>query len=272
MMQKKHIAFFDSGVGGLSVLIQAFRLLPYENYIYYADTDNVPYGTKSNQEIKLLVKEAVNFLTEQNLKALVIACNTATSVVVKDLRQTYNFPIIGMEPAVKPAAELESEMRVMVCATDKTIEEDKLKHLIFNLKVEDRVDLMSLQKLVAAAENFDFNSYSTRSYIEKNLGKVDWSKYNALVLGCTHFLFFKTLFRSMIPDHVSIIDGNEGTVRRLASVIENLSEEIDKNTLLKNNLTELSDAYAGVRYYRSGREVPPIYYDNYLRLLDEINS
>jgi len=268
-MSDKPIAFFDSGVGGLSVLSDALHLLPEENYIYFADTDNVPYGTKSSDEIQSLVRDTVHFLSTQNLKALVIACNTATSVVVRELRQTYDFPIVGMEPAVKPATELGADMRVLVCATDRTIEEDKLMHLIHNLEAEDRVDLCSLQELVTSAENFDFFSNEIVAYIKDKLAAIDWLDYSAIVLGCTHFIYYRNILRSIIPDHVFIIDGNMGTVRRLAAVI---GKEIDKHwdNQSRKLQSDLSERYSRVRYYQSGREVPAIYYDNYLRFIEEI--
>ena len=111
-----NIGFFDSGIGGLSVLREALAVLPNENYLYYADTDNTPYGTKTRNEVKLAFK-AVEFLTSRRIKALVIACNAATSASVEDLRKKYDFPIIGMEPAVKPAVtkSLNGGKRVLVC-------------------------------------------------------------------------------------------------------------------------------------------------------------
>jgi len=270
-MSDKSIAFFDSGVGGLTVLSDALHLLPEENYIYYADTEHVPYGTKSNDEIQSLVRDAVYFLSTQNLKALVIACNTATSVVVRELRQIYNLPIVGMEPAVKPATEIGADMRVLVCATDRTIAEDKLMHLIHDLKAEDRVDLCSLQELVTSAENFDFFSDEVVAYIEHRLATIDWIDYSAIVLGCTHFIYYRNIMRSIIPNHVSIIDGNMGTIRRLAAVI---GKEIDTRrqilSLSRKAQSDLSYSYSRVRYYQSGREVPAIYYDNYLRFIEEI--
>ena len=146
------IAFFDSGIGGLTVLQEALKILPHEQYIYFADSDNAPYGIRTSQEIRNLVFDAVEFLIKQDIKALVLACNTATSVAVKELRATYTLPIIGMEPAVKPALKAADNKKTLICATQRTLEEDKLKELIQNLNAESKVEQLSLQNLVIYAE------------------------------------------------------------------------------------------------------------------------
>src|SRR5437764_129738 len=99
------IGIFDSGIGGLTVLQKAIQALPAENFIYYADTVHVPYGSKSKEEVRKYILEAASFLDAVGIKALVLACNTATSITVNELRTQYAFPVIGMEPAVKPAVE-----------------------------------------------------------------------------------------------------------------------------------------------------------------------
>ncbi len=252
------IAFFDSGVGGLSVLHAAMQRLPGEQFIYYADTDNVPYGTKTHAEIRKHVLGAVEFLISKEIKALVIACNTATSVVVKDLREKYSLPIIGMEPAVKPAVELSSGRKILVCATDRTLSEDKLKHLIKDLDADDKVSLLSLQELVDYGENFDFNSSMLMAYLNDKLGTIDWSTYHSIVLGCTHFIFFENIIRDMIPHNIKIIDGNTGTINRLISLLGSK----DSHSAMASALCD---------YYISGREVSSIYFDHYMRFLTELN-
>lgn len=251
------IAFFDSGVGGLTVLHAAMERLPEEQFIYYADSDNVPYGTKTHMEIINHVLEAVNFLMSKDIKALVVACNTATSVVAKELRQKYKLPIIGMEPAVKPAVELSASKKILVCATERTLSEDKLKHLIKDLEAGDKVTLLSLQSLVTYCENFDFNSESLFDYLSNCFDAIDWTSYHSIVLGCTHFIFYRNIIRNMIPSHVMIIDGNMGTVNRLIS-------------LLGQNESQRMIAQK-CEYYISGRAVSPIYFDNYMRFISELN-
>jgi len=213
------IGFFDSGIGGITVLKQAVEVYPHAHYLYFADQENVPYGTKTTREIRKLVSKAVKFLDKKNIELLVIACNTATSVTIKELREKYDFPIIGMEPAIKPAIEIADLNRILICATKLTLKADKLNDLITDLNANDRVDMLSLQKLVKFAERYDFTSKKLDLYLDRKLSDFDWSKYNSIVLGCTHFLYYKTAIRKRIPNHVKLIDGNTGTVRRMINLL-----------------------------------------------------
>lgn len=244
-----HIVFFDSGVGGLTVLAEAVRLMPNEKYLYYADTDNVPYGTKDRDEIKNLVFQAISKLDTSNIKALVVACNTATSVAVNDLRKEYEFPIIGMEPAIKPASQLGSK-NVLICATDSTLRQRKLKQLILDLKIETRIKMLSLQELVLIAEHYNFHDIKTELYLRDQFKSINWENYDAIVLGCTHFLFFKDLIQKCIPKGIQIFDGNRGTVKRLMSLI----------TLEKYN-----KKVEPIKYMQSGRMCSKFYFDHYFK-------
>jgi glutamate racemase len=215
----KKLAFFDSGLGGLTVLYESLKQMPYEQYIYFADSDNAPYGTQSTAAIKALVFDALDFLIQQDIKALVVACNTATSVVIKDLRQQYSIPIIGMEPAIKPAIALPTNKKTLVCATNKTLAENKLQLLIENLNATDKVERLSLQGLVSFAENFEFEGLQVRNYLNHSFLKVNWSEFDSIVLGCTHFIYFKNIIKELIPPHIHILDGNKGTIKHLQSTI-----------------------------------------------------
>jgi glutamate racemase len=235
------IGFFDSGIGGLTVLHQAMRMLPEEDFIYYADTDNVPYGTKTKEEIIGYVDLAIEFLVNQGVKAIVIACNTATSVAIEFLRERYSLPILGMEPAVKPAVEKCSNKRVMVIATPLTVKEDKLKNLLRQIDDDHRVDLLPLPQLVTFAEAGKFEIMEVENYLRKELSTYHLEDYSALILGCTHFNYFKDTYRRIFPADVEFIDGSEGTVNHLLSILQ------DKK-LLEHNLPK-------VEYYMSGRLV-----------------
>ena len=122
------IGFFDSGIGGLTVLSEALKRLPHHEYLYYADTEHAPYGKRPKEEVLMYVLEAVDFLVQQGAQMIVIACNTATSIAITTLREKYDIPIIGMEPAVKPAIECVSDgsKRVLVTATPLTLKEEKM--------------------------------------------------------------------------------------------------------------------------------------------------
>ena len=239
-----NIGFFDSGIGGLSVLREALMLMPNENYIYFADSDNAPYGTKTKEEVKRLTFNAVEFLIERRIKALVIACNTATSASVRDLRETYDFPVIGMEPAVKPAVEKNNNggKRVLVMATPLTLKEEKFQDLITRFDAEHIVDMLPAPKLVEFAEKFMFYGTEVSDYI-KEIMPENIEQYGTLVLGCTHFPLFRQALEENLPKEIDIIDGNRGTVNHLMDILKN------------NNLLSRSDKKGKVTFYKSGVEV-----------------
>lgn len=238
-MNNKPIGVFDSGIGGLTVLKQIIKKLPNEKYIYYADTDNVPYGTKPKEEVKKYIDEAVKFFISKNVKAIVIACNTATSIAVKDLRNKYTIPIIGIEPAAKPAVENRGEKRVLIMATPTTIKEEKLKYLLEKLNAKEYVDLVAMPKLVEFAEKGDFISDKVKKYIQEELEEYKLDEYSELVLGCTHFPFFKEVLSTVFPKDIQMIDGSVGVANRLKNIME-------EKKLLGNNKLE-------IEYYCSGR-------------------
>lgn len=240
-MDNRPIGVFDSGIGGLSVLAKIVQILPNEKYIYYADTDNVPYGTKLKEDVKEYINQAVEFLISKDVKAIVVACNTATSIAIKDLRVLYSIPIIGIEPAAKPAVENRGEKKVLIMATPTTIREEKLKYLLQKLDAQEYVDLIAMPKLVEFAEKEEFTSKDVEDYITERLKGYNLEKYSNLVLGCTHFPFFKEILSRIFPKETQVIDGSIGVANRLKNVLS--GEE-----LLGNNNLE-------VEYYYSGRRV-----------------
>lgn len=213
------IAFFDSGIGGLTVLKQALAALPNEEYLYYADTRNVPYGVKTTPEVRELVFDAVEFLVRQNIDALVVACNTATSAAIGDLRARYAFPIIGMEPAVKPAVVKNTGKKILVCATSLTLRESKLDTLIAKLDTQHKVERLELDRLVTFAENFEFDAPAVRDYLHEKMAGIRRDQYETIVLGCTHFIFYRDLIQELAGPGIGVIDGNAGTVRRLVQLV-----------------------------------------------------
>ena len=213
------IGIFDSGLGGLSVLNEALSKLSEYEFLYYADVKNVPYGQKSRDEILKFSFDAVKFLIKNGANAVVVACNTATSVAIKELRANLSVPIIGMEPAVKKAHDLSHNdaLKTLVIATPVTVNGAKLKELIINLHAKDKTELLALPRLVNFAENGEFDTENVKLYLKEELAKFDLNKFGFLVLGCTHFNYFKDSIREFLPSNISIIDGNEGTINRLVS-------------------------------------------------------
>lgn len=221
------IGLFDSGVGGITVLSDALKQINDADFIYYADTQNVPYGTKTKDEVRGYVLNAARFLISRGAGVLVVACNTATSVAIEDLRQKYPIPIIGMEPAVKPAVENHKDKRILVTATALALKEEKLKRLISKLDCEDIVDLLPLPELVRFAEKSEFDTDKVPAYLKDELSRFDLSQYQTIVLGCTHFIYFRPVFRALLGPEIDIIDGNRGTVNKLIATLADLNAPPD---------------------------------------------
>ena len=209
------IAFFDSGIGGLSVLAEALRRFSGAEFLYFADEDHVPYGTKSRAEIMRLSLDAVGFLVSRGADAVVVACNTATSAAISELRGAFSVPVIGMEPAVKLAADSFGARPTLLIATPLTIAGEKLARLVGRLECETWS--LPLPRLVEFAQDLEFDSPTVRAYLRKELGKFELERLGSLVLGCTHFNYFKDVLREILPPYVRIIDGIDGTLNRLAS-------------------------------------------------------
>lgn len=211
------VGIFDSGIGGLSVLHRALEIMPEAEFIYYADEAHVPYGEKSEKQIKRYIGEIISFMLEKQVEAIVIACNTATSVATKEYRSKFPVPIIGMEPAVKQAVEQYRDIpgRILVAATPVTIAGDKLHCLLEKVDKSDEVDLVALPGLVRFAERGDFDSDEVRKYLKDELKDYKIEEYKAFVLGCTHFSYFKAYYKEIFQDKIHLVDGNEGTLRQL---------------------------------------------------------
>lgn len=267
------IGFFDSGIGGLSVLREALKILPNENYIYYADTRHVPYGVKPKEEVKQYVFQAVAFMAAQGIKGLVIACNTATSIAVKELREMYQFPIVGMEPAVKPAVERNGgeDKRVLVLATPLTLREEKFQNLVDQVDCGHIVDFLPLPELVMFAEQLEFSQEVVGSYLTSSLAKYNLKNYGTIVLGCTHFPFFKSVFQKVLPPHIDLIDGNVGTVKHLKNVLEEAGVLNRQNNLTGAVQALSAPQQAGqVAFYASGQKITDnVILAKYRRLLSE---
>ncbi len=250
------IGFFDSGVGGITVLKEALSLMPGEDYIYYADTANIPYGTRSREDVSSCVNRAVEFIAGLGVDALVIACNTATSIAIEDLRCSYDFPILGMEPAVKPAIEKNSGKRILVAATPLTLKEEKFHDLLCRTDHSHIVDPMPAPELVTFAENFMFDKSVIVSYLKDKMKNLKIDEYGTVVLGCTHFPFFRDAFREVFSHGTSIIDGSGGTVRYLQNILT-------ERGLLKGN------GRGNIAFYSSGiKEEYDCRYRKYLNIIE----
>ena len=238
------VGIFDSGMGGLSVLHRALQIMPGIDYIYYADKKNVPYGEKTVDQVKSYVDEIIRFLITKDVDAVVIACNTATSVATKEYRSEFPVPIIGMEPAVKKAVEDFKNIpgRVLVAATPITIAGDKLLQLVDRVDDEKAVDLIALPQLVRFAEAGEFESAAVIKSLKESLNDYPVNEYKAVVMGCTHFNYFKENYKKIFPCTTKYVDGVDGTLRQMVRKLPK----------------ELSDAEINgrgtVEYYFSGKK------------------
>ncbi|MCR5101762.1 MAG: glutamate racemase [Butyrivibrio sp.] len=247
------IGILDSGMGGLSVLHEAYHQLPNEEYFFYADEEHVPYGTKTKEQITEYVDAITNFLIEKGIDALVVACNTATSVAIETIRQKYDIPILGMEPAVKPAVEGTDGKRIMVIATPVTVRENKLKTLLSRVDGEHRVDIKATPGLVTFAEEQIFEGEEVTRYLTETFADIDKSGYQALVLGCTHFNYFKPVYKEVFGEDILLIDGNEGTVRHLADVLS-LTRNCGVEKIEIQDIDDMKNRFH-TTYFISGKEV-----------------
>ena len=244
------IGFFDSGVGGLSVMREALKIMPNENYIYLGDSINAPYGIKSVEEVKNLTFKAVEFLLNKGVKGIAIACNTATSAAVAELRIKYpDLPLVGIEPALKPAVELHKEGKILIMATSMTLKEQKFHRLM--KKYEDIAEIVPLPcpGLVEFIEAGKLEGEEVETYLRDKLATYKNDKISSIVLGCTHYPFIKNSLYKILGKDILIIDGGLGTAKELKRRLENkdlLNKRNNKgsieiiNTFNKKEIIDLS--------------------------------
>jgi glutamate racemase len=209
------IGLFDSGVGGLSILRHVRRALPHENLVYAADSRFAPYGDRTDEEISTRARVMVDFLVERGAKAVVIACNTATAATVDSLRAGYRLPIVGMEPAVKPAAALTRSGVVGVLATTRTIASARFQKLVAAHRGGARVLPQACPGFVEQVETGDLWSGATRSLVERHVKPLVEAGADTLVLGCTHYSFLADVIHAVAGEAVTLVDSVDGVTREL---------------------------------------------------------
>ena len=215
MADRRMVGVFDSGVGGIGTLAALRRELPQERFLFYGDTANAPYGTKTREDCMACVERVMDSLLARDVKAVVIACNTATAVAAAELRARYELPIIGIEPALKPAHEQRSGGAILVLATPMTLRLEKFRAL-YERYGEGAIPLPcpGLMELVETEAHEQARRYLTELFAPYDLNRVD-----SVVLGCTHYVFLRPILRELLPETVRVLDGNEGTARQLRRVL-----------------------------------------------------
>lgn len=211
------IGIFDSGVGGLSVLKAIHTKLPNEHLIYVADAAYAPYGDKAPQDILVRSKFIVDYLLHRKVKAIVIACNTASAIAAKELRQAVDVPIIAIEPAIKPAIATSGNKVIGVLATKNTIASAAFSRLREKYTNGAKLIIQSCPGLVEQIEVGQFSSTTTKALLREYLAPIMAAKADTLVLGCTHYPFLIKQIQEIIGTDVEIIEPSHAVARELAN-------------------------------------------------------
>ena len=242
-MDTRPVGIFDSGMGGISLLRDAVRILPNENFIFYGDDRNAPYGDKTEEEILTLAGNAADFLISCGVKALVLACNTATSASINVLREKLDVPVVSIEPAIKPACEHPGDGKVFMLATVATTHLSRYRALCSRMPDPTRIVNVGCSGLVDRIEKGITDLDAFDDILDKCLKEYHGMKADGIVLGCTHFVFIAEAIERYFKKHFTgecrLYDGNAPTVRQLGRVLE------------RNGLTNCCGK-ANVEFYTSG--------------------
>ena len=232
MNNNNPIGLFDSGIGGTSIWREIHELLPDENTIYLADSKNAPYGQRSKEEIVGLSMKNTEFLLEQNCKIIVVACNTATTNAIKELRAKYSVPFIGIEPAIKPAATLSKTQTIGILATKGTLNSElfhQTAERFQNTKIIEQIG----HGLVQLIENGGINSTEMAKLLNSYLQPMIEANIDYLVLGCSHYPYLIPQIKKILPESIKIIDSGEAVARQTKNILEErigFNNQLEKST------------------------------------------
>lgn len=249
MINENPIGLFDSGIGGTSIWKEVHALMPYENTIYLADSKNAPYGLKSKDEIIALSCKNTEFLLENNCKIIVVACNTATTNAIKELRAKYDVPFIGIEPAIKPAALQSKTQKIGILATKGTLNSE-----LFHKSVANHPDVTIIEQighgLVQLIENGDMNSAEMEELLKSYLNPMMEKNIDYLVLGCSHYPYLIPQIKKIIPPQIKIIDSGEAVAKQTKKILEqnnllNLTKEKSSQIFYTNSEPEVLKSILG---------------------------
>ncbi|SHF44527.1 glutamate racemase [Flavobacterium fontis] len=219
MENNQPIGLFDSGIGGTSIWKAIHKLLPHEDTLYLADSKNAPYGIKSKAEIIALSRKNTEFLLDHQCKIIVVACNTATTNAIQELRARYSVPFIGIEPAIKPAALHSQTHKIGILATQGT-----LNSALFHQSMQQYQNVVFVEQighgLVELIENGQIDSPTMESLLHQYLRPMIAANIDYLVLGCSHYPYLIPQIQKILPPHITIIDSGEAVARQTQRVLE----------------------------------------------------
>lgn len=218
MTNNKPIGLFDSGIGGTSIWKAINELLPNENTIYLADSKNAPYGQKSKEEVIALSYKNTEFLLKENCKIIVVACNTATTNAIQELRRKYSIPFIGIEPAIKPAAINSQKQKIGILATQGTLNSElfhQTQERFQSTKIIEQIG----HGLVQLIESGQINSPKMNELLHNYLQPMIEADIDYLVLGCSHYPYLIPQIKKILPQHIKIIDSGEAVAKQTKHVL-----------------------------------------------------
>ncbi len=235
-MNNNPIGIFDSGIGGLSILKEINRVLPNENTIYLADNKNCPYGNKNISEIIKLSLKNASLLIEMNCKIIVIACNTATTNAIKEIRNSFAVPVVGIEPAIKPAIHNTKTNKIGVLATEMTLTSNLFNQT--SKKFSDNIEIIEQIGfgLVNLIEKGNINKENTKQLLKSYIDPMLDSNIDQLVLGCTHYHFLIPIIRQIIPEKITIQDPNKAIAIQTKKILKRRNLENSLNSNFKNKI------------------------------------
>ncbi len=236
MSDSRPLGVFDSGLGGLSVVREIRRRLPRERIVYIADSAYVPYGGRPLEEIRERATTVARALIDREAKIIVVACNTASGAAIDDLRETFTLPIVGLEPAVKPAAASTEVGRIAVLATPATLRTERFHRLVDRHATGVELLKVPCPGFVELVESGEVDGPNAMRVVSEALAPVVEARVDRVVLGCTHYPFLAGLISAVLGDGVRILDSGEAVARQVERVLAQndllASEEVDGMTLL----------------------------------------
>jgi len=242
VIKNNPIGVFDSGIGGLSIARQIRETLPNEDLIYVADTLHAPYGEQTSEYIVNRSLAMANYFVERQVKAIVVACNTATTSAIQKLRERYDIPIVGVEPGTKPAALHSNSGVIGVLATSGTLATESFRRLLERTAGPVKVELQACPDLVLQVESLELDSAQTRVVVNNYVSPLLSKGVDHIVLGCTHYNFLESLIKEVAGSQVNIVNTAK-------AVVNQLQRKLEDHDLL-NNRSEVGN----YEFYTSGEE------------------